>query len=448
MLRLNDKAVSMITAGLCFLTALSLQIQVTLFKSPTYLGLRINLTDLLVPFAGAAILATLLARKSLWPQWRMPHVYAWMGALTALITLSLLHTHFTYGEISRWALVNKFGGWFVLVAIMGMGAWIASNATQKNLERFIKIFLAFGLFVVAHQLAILLLDLFPSAKIWIEPYKYFRFPMAGFMANRNAFGLLFICTLAIATCFHFLQPRTAPAFVVYGLYFLLPLFLVFNSSRAVFLTLCLMLPALLIVLGRHNKRTALILMITIAAGALFSGTLLHDKKDQIFIFKNTPYEFLLHQSDTDDQDNALIAEGVRENIEYPGDSMRLVILKDAQTMFGENPILGNGLGSMLLYQEKTHGQMINLIDCTPLWILVEMGAIALLIFAAFYLRVAQSLYKAWKEDEEFSKTLHMSLMFLLFAFTFMSLFHEIMYTRFIWFFLGLGLALPARMRQA
>ena len=130
---MTDRAVNAIAAALCFITALSLQIQISLFASPTYLGLRINLTDLLVPFAGAAILVTLLTKRSLWPQWNMKHIYIWLAVLTGIFAAALIHTHFTYGEISRWALVNKFGGWIVLLGIMGMGAWMAANATQKNL---------------------------------------------------------------------------------------------------------------------------------------------------------------------------------------------------------------------------------------------------------------------------------------------------------------------------
>ncbi len=432
MLRLNDKATNIIAAVLCFVTALSLQIQVTLFTSPTYLGLRINLTDLIVPFAGAAILATLLIRKSFWPQWRMKHLYVWIAVLTAVLALALIHTYFNYGEISRWALVNKFGGWFVLIAIMGIGAWVATNATQKNLESFVRVFLGFGLLVFAYQLIITTLQIFPGNQTWIGYYKFIDFPIAGLMANRNAYALLCTAAIALATCFYFSNNKTVPEYFTYGFYFFLPLFLLVNGSRAAGIALLFLLPTLILVHFSKVKKWSRLLAVLLM-GIIFVVAAFHERPSELVVLNASQYSFL---------------QGEKSKLStYDGDDIRKSVLNSALEMIQARPLLGSGLGSMLLHQENKTNAAINVIDCTALWILVEMGAVGLLIFALFYIQISKSLFLSWKEDEEFSKTLRLSLMFILFAFTLISVFHEILYTRFVWFFLGLGLALPARMRQ-
>ena len=50
--------------------ALALQIQVTIFASDDYFGLRVSVADLLLPFAGLFIFVSLLNNKSNWPEWR------------------------------------------------------------------------------------------------------------------------------------------------------------------------------------------------------------------------------------------------------------------------------------------------------------------------------------------------------------------------------------------
>ena len=64
---------------------------------------------------------------------------------------------------------------------------------------------------------------------------------------------------------------------------------------------------------------------------------------------------------------------------------------------------------MLLYHEKKHGQIINLIDCTPVWLLVETGLIGLLAFAAFYVQSFRALYMQWKQDEGFIRAFRLGI---------------------------------------
>ncbi len=428
---------NILVAALCFITALSLQIQVTLFQSPGYLGLRINLTDLLLVPAGIAILATLLTRNSLWPTWRMKHAYLWLAALTIIMGFALVHTHFTFGEISRWALVNKFVGWIVLLAIMSMGAWIAANARQAQLDLFLRLFLCFAASVMVLDLTRTSIQLYPWAPLWMDDNSFIAQPIHGFMANRNAYALLVISSLCLATCYY-AAPRADKWLkaCTHTIYFLLPVFILLNDSRTSLIVLCFLIPIMLI-MHRKQTRKIMSLLLAMLVGLAPAALLIRDHNDKFPMLLKPRMELV----------SAISDNKTPSSITNPGDSIRLTIFQDALEMIPQHPVLGSGLGSALLYQKQKHGDIVNLIDSTPLWLLVETGAIGLLIFAAFYIMTARTLYTTYKSDEDETKTFHLALLFILIGFTIMSLLHEMMYTRFIWFFLGMGLALPSRMRR-
>ena len=430
---------------LCFAFAIALQIQITLFKTPDYLGLRINLGDLLVPFAGMAILYTLLRGQSLWPQWSIKHLYIWLGGLTLLLLAALIHTNFTYGEISRWAFVNKFGGWFVLMALLGTGGWLGTNATQKHLELFLKTFLYFGLLVIALEIFVVVGQVYWQNN-FIGMYTYTRYPIYGYMVNRNAFAVLYLAIFALSTCLYFAGSTLLKRWYYYAFYFLMPFFMTFNGSRALIITLCIALAAFTILNIRQPKKIS-VLLLSFALGALLLVGIFHDKKDEIFMLNGQQLNFVDHVGGIIEDEETPFGTYDPSKIAYPGDSMRLTILADAKEMLALRPVTGSGLGSMLLFQKEKHGQMINLIDCTPLWLLVETGLIGLLAFGAFYVQSARALFAQWKEDEGFIRSFRTGIIATMLCFTAMSLFHEMLYTRFVWVLLGLGLTIGIRKRQ-
>lgn len=430
---------------LCFAFAIALQIQITLFKTPDYLGLRINLGDLLVPFAGLGILYTLLRGQSLWPQWTIKHLYIWLGGLTLVLLAALVHTHFTYGEISRWAFVNKFGGWFVLVALLGTGGWLGTNAAQKHLELFLKTFLYFGLLVIALEIFVMV-----GQAYWQNSFigysTYTRYPIYGYMVNRNAFAVLYLAIFALSTCLYVTGSTLLKRWYHPAFYFLMPFFMTFNGSRALIITLCLALAAFAILNLRQPKKIG-VLLLSFGLGALLLVAIFHDKKDEIFMLNGRQLNFVDHLGSVIEDEETPFGVYDPSKIAYPGDSMRLTILADAKEMLAMRPVTGSGLGSMLLFQKEKHGQMINLIDCTPLWLLVETGLIGLLAFGAFYIQSARALFSQWRQDEGFIKSFRAGIIATMLCFTVMSLFHEMLYTRFVWVLLGLGLTMGIKKRQ-
>ena len=61
-----------ITAAFAVGLAVLLHMQFKFFQSEAYVGLRINLADIALPFLGMFILTSLFTKRSKWPRWRKP----------------------------------------------------------------------------------------------------------------------------------------------------------------------------------------------------------------------------------------------------------------------------------------------------------------------------------------------------------------------------------------
>ena len=123
--------------------AVALQIQCDLYATSDYLGLRINIADLLVPVAGAGIFLSLILRQSAWPQFSIAHGWAWIAGLTVIMTLSLVR-----GEWTQWGLLNKYCGWLVLLSLFLWGAWLNMNASALFVKRFLQIMAYTGIAIM------------------------------------------------------------------------------------------------------------------------------------------------------------------------------------------------------------------------------------------------------------------------------------------------------------
>jgi O-antigen ligase len=118
------------------------------------------------------------------------------------------------------------------------------------------------------------------------------------------------------------------------------------------------------------------------------------------------------------------------------DMPRLMIVQDAFELIRAHPLRGAGLGTALHEQKETQGRAIAVIDNSLLWVLTEMGPLGLFGFIWVYLVMLAALYG--KDKAPLSR----AAFWLLLAFGIFSLFHEILYTRFLWFILGMALVAP------
>lgn len=403
--------------------AVALQIQLTLFSAQDYAGLRVNLADFFLPFAGLWVAFRLAARKDLWPVWdgkyTMPLA---LFSMFAVMTIALLHGYEELGGWSLWALLNKYAGFLILLFYFLLGSWIVSNSENADSlrARFSAVFCGFFILVLLASAVLLIIQIAVPFPLWVPAY-----PWDGFMANRNACMVLMVMVLVFLLWGGEkersrlrIRDRTENIFWV-----LLPVFLVCNGSRtgwfaAAFLLLFAILTA------RPFTRFLRIVLLFAAGCVLALGAI------------SVTAKAARHSAMQFDRTLALLQDN--GDVAYTGDQRRVIAIEDGLELYRDsNPILGAGLGAYRKFQEQKRGEFIDVIDFSALWLLVETGAPGLAVFAGFFFFC---LYTSYHRGIRGGSAFHKSVFIFLMAFAFMSCLHELLYTRFLWFVLGLAMA--------
>ncbi|GJL84461.1 MAG: hypothetical protein DHS20C02_02360 [Micavibrio sp.] len=424
-----------IPAILCATFAIFLQVQITLFETTDYAGLRINLADLLLPFTGIFILYSLLSNKTKWPHWQKPFGILWLVALTVVMTLSLMNGYRLSGELSSWALLNKFTGWFILIAYLYAGAWLATNYAEITIRPLIKPFVfCFLLISSVSAVSIIMVgyDLLPLslARLIIPDY----YQLESMMGNRNALAFLFAVITVFITIFSARHPDIIPRWSLILFWSFFPALLCLNGSRAMWLAAVL----LLIYLGITNKQIFLrFIFLPILFGSIFFVSVLHEGQRNLiftpFVSSSKLYNHTLR--DTKEEQHI-----------HGGDNARMKIIESSLERWQQSPIIGAGIGGGVAYQQVKYGETIDVIDNSMLWILTDMGLIGLVTFLACFAAMLAALWPYFLEKKQAlspeRQTFLICTFLMLLVFGLFSLVHEILYSRFLWFILGLALALP------
>lgn len=399
--------------------AIALQTQVTFFENPSYSGLRINLADILLPFLGVIITGSLFSKRSKWPKWENPLlVYLGFISLVIVMSIALLHGYLTNGHLSSWAVINKYIGFIILVLYTLLGGWLATNSADKSLSTyFTKFFCSFFILTLVISIVALIVEHSLNIPLWIGDYEW-----DGFMANRNAYMLLALFSMIAIETYQRSPERLLPIWAYYLFWTLIPFFVIFNASRTFWIIGGIIVLIYFLTQPLHfiKKILPFIIIGSISCSGLISiiGTEKSENFKQVIFMKN-----LLSQD---------------QKI-FSGDQKRVIAVEDGKELYKKsNPIIGAGLGSYKEFQTEKRGEFIDIIDFTALWILVETGALGLIVFTGFLFLCLCTFYK--QGINPFNRSsFHYSLFFFLLAFTGSSFLHEITYTRFVWFLLGLGL---------
>jgi hypothetical protein len=421
-MKLNFHYSAIAVNHICIITcvlAIALQIQVTLFENSTYSGLRINLADILLPFIGIFIIGSLLLKQSKWPKWGKPlPIYIGFISLIVLMSIALLQGYLTNEQLSSWAFINKYIGFIILISYTLLGGWLATNSLNKSLPLyFTKLFCGFFVLTLVASVIALIIEYIFHVPLWIGDYQW-----DGFMANRNAYMLLAIFSIIAIEIYHRFSENLLPNWAYNLFWMLIPFFVIFNASRTFWIIGGIIV--LIYFVTRPIQFIKKILPFIIIGSILCAAciSLIGQKKSE-----NFKQFFVLKQ---------LITEGPEK---YIGDQKRVIAAKDGLELYNKsNPIIGAGLGSYREFQTEKRGEFIDIIDFTALWLLVETGALGLFIFSSFLCLCLWIFYQQGITPLN-SSPFHYTLLFFLLAFTSASFLHEITYTRFVWFLLGLGL---------
>ncbi len=407
---------------LCAL-GIGIQIQILFGATDSYMGLRLNLGDFVLIFAGLFVLISLIMHKTFWPKWQSPCNDIWFYSLIGLILVGLINAYIQYGYISHWALLNRGIGWGILTGYIFFAGWIITNFTEKALLICMRAFLLFALITIICGTTWFFMVQLGSYYI-NRTETYIQF--SGFMGNRNAFAFLMLCAVIFYTYFDAHKIMLIPKlqiFLTYVLWFCLPLAMIFNGSRAGWIgTGCIILWFLL----SKFKYSLRMIIPALLLSSLIIG----------LMYKHDPQSVFREGQDRK------ISELVAHDLTAQTDKIRIIVAEDALELWSKHKIWGSGIGGFLEYQEEKRGELIDQIDNSALWVLTELGCVGAFVFGAFYIMALISLWRTYKTRQDIYGVSAQAMILVMILFALFSLVHQILYARYLWFLLGLTLARP------
>ncbi len=353
--------------------------------------------------------------------------------MTLVLGVSLYTGAVHQGAVSNWGLHNKFLGWFVLLAYFLWGAWLAHNGKSIKTYKFFRLFTIFTLIVGTLGSIIITLQDFHFLNGFIA------YPFKGLIANRNAFGFLTLCVTILMFFYGQSSKPLLGARAEKFFWFILPLIHVQIGSRSCWILWILQTAAFFFINRAYFAKAVLP---SLAAGCLLVG---------IFSMLHPNFVFKQHQDVQFVQLPDLVKQFTGEEKEGPGDiqsdMLRLKVNGLALELWAQSPILGTGLGTTQFEEPAKFGQFLDVIDSTPIWILTETGLVGIIVFAVFFWLVLYSLSTEMKITSRHTQALNSIAIGIFLTFAVMSVMHELLYTRFLWFILGIAITVPAIRHQ-
>jgi hypothetical protein len=372
--------------------------------------ISVNLADPLAIIGGCLFVIHHVGKR--WPHWRLPKLENYVLAATAVFAASFLYGTTQFGW-TDWAFVNKFLGWFMLLAYGACGALVVNQAKRDGLQLLLRTYAASALSIVV--LSVIAITLARCGLTYLNAFA--AIPLEGFSANRNAFA--FQLLLAICAVLAVRWPKTQwwLGALVAGM--------LFAGSRAG-------LVALPVVAAMAFYLRVLTLRTAVAACALAAGLF-------VFVDFGPKLFWNLFSLVTGSPPTEVI--GIATQAVTIDDTPRVKSLVLGWAMFASHPIFGAGLGAFFQQQIEAGNQLV--IHSTPLWLLAETGIVGFAIVATPLFRV---FFREIRDADPHDHA-GIALILTITAFGVEANFHEIMYQRAFWLLFGAALAYasyPAR----
>tara|TARA_Y100000588_G_scaffold146097_1_gene159902 strand:- start:200 stop:1492 length:1293 start_codon:yes stop_codon:yes gene_type:complete len=405
--------------------------------------LRIGVSDFLLPVFLLVVLWRMYSFGRLDMHWRIRRVGIWLSLLSGWMLISLIIGYSHMGAWQTWAVVNKTLGWFMLVGYFLLGAILGANVDADARDRFVKMFLVVGWVVCAYEIAVFTLNYHGFVR-WSN---YMR--PQGFFANPNAFGVALSSMIVIHAAYLRRRALFPPWVHRLGMALvLLALFLSASRSAWLGLIVALIFLTWLRALSLRELVTGVILA---TALGLFSLSIPWQTvfKARVFVYEATLSESDSTQAAASKKKSnrrvAALALGRYDKSRDGGLRHRIYLTRQALELWRENPVLGIGLGRFYWEQKRAESSFPPAhIHNTSLWLVTETGLIGAALFCGFF------FYCLWKcvssvrrgEREPFL----VATIGILLVCAGASVGMEAMYQRYVWFFLGWALTLPASKR--
>ena len=356
--------------------------------------LNVNLADPIAILAASFFLLKTIRSGHL-PQWRFVPMNAAVAAATLVFAASLIIGATAFGW-TEWALVNRFLGWFVLLAFAMTGALIIKQGGEPALRMFLLTFAGATAAVAAIEIGLSMLTEFGFA-LPVVPRG-----TQGFAQNHNFFAfelLMAISATAVAARGATLRVALL-AILIAGLWFC--------GSRSAWITLPFVLGTS-IYMRTCGVREIAIATLYAAAVAVLAIVL------------------------------AMLtgAEGLPVVLPSEANTAeRLFSIFGGLRLFVNHPMFGAGLGAFRNQMIFISSDQPLLIHSTVVWLLAEMGIVGFLIFSIPAVGLLSSEIRCAHPDIS-SKLIVVSLV----AFGLMSAPADMLYQRTFWLLIGAALAL-------
>ncbi|HEX7791993.1 MAG TPA: O-antigen ligase family protein, partial [Afipia sp.] len=347
--------------------------------------LNANLAD---PIAILCGIVFLLAHARGAPVWRVSGINLHAMACTISISLALLIGAAAIGW-TQWAVTNKYLGWLVLLCYGAAGAM----ATKFDFSKILSTFIVAGSAICILEIARAVL-----AGLGFAQPSF----VAGLSNNPNAFAFQCVMLLA-ASLAHRRQSIVAIALALIGVWL--------SSSRAGICTAVVVMIISAVMIDQSWRKIAPVLF---AASTVAIALLLLPKITGVETTLSNPVAALTVGS----------ASSTAEHLKS---------MADGFAMFLAHPFFGAGLGTFIATWDGPYPLVIH---STLIWFLAEFGLIGALIFVSPIVRIFIIEARRFRNNDAAGNL----LILMIAGFSAMSIFHELMYQRTLWFLLGMALA--------
>lgn len=396
-----------------------MQLQLDIRISET--TLRIGASDFFVPLF--LVLMVYIAPKNIFQQeWKIKWLPVWFITFTFWLGISLLIGYIEAGFLSNWAFSNKFIGWLMLIGYFLAGG-CTKNLTHEMLLRMFKVLFVsnwlVGIFCI-FSWATMLHTYYPALNIGSNANHRF----IGFLQNPNAFGLFNVVLLLLYISINHQKLLFSRWLTLVG-YVVSLISIIGSGSRGAFITA---IAGLIVLTLRKMISLRSVSVGTMTSVGILLGTFY---LNNLFPFQRYSY---LYSSPSFWQ---FSDHGVNERIHH---------IKIACNWWLENPFMGIGLGSYLNRQIEQNMTPLSTIHQTPLWLLTETGLIGLILMLIFIYAALKNFYRSSLLSK--NNTLASGGFAIILACGLGSSSSEMMYQRYLWFFLGMLLVQSIRESQS
>lgn len=407
--------------------AVALQIAVTL-PIGEY-GLRLAISDLFLPSTVWTLL--LIVRWDFGSDGliRVPGAHWWLLAISIAISFGLARGWAAVGEVSQWALVNKWLGWFVLAGYFLAAAFLARELRDDFRRLFLASFLYTTAAVAAAGLvAYPILFTYRTLPVFVQDHR-----LTGLMQNSNAFGFLLV--VALLLCLATWRGRWAlalPSIYLTGIWF--------TASRGAMIAAVAGLAALLF--KRRDLWTPTASSVAIAGLAAMLVTVITIAPFPSMLFDANKPGLTRSWTEAIGERQIGLLGSERTQINSHDIITRMNATTTAAKSIAENPLFGVGLGTFVHQLKRQDSKVSRTLHNSALWLVTELGVIGAAPWIGFLIVCLIAFYKRSGDP------LSVGMFAVAVAFMAASIAGEFLYQRHLWFLLGMSLALPNTKRYA